>query len=109
MNLVCSVRRVLHTFAVLALLVCVASGQSDLGSISGFVRDPSGATIPNAKVMVRNLRRDVMEELKGLEKDKEITQDEHKRILSQLQKVTDAFIAETEKVGKDKEAELRQV
>src|ERR1051326_287985 len=49
MNRVCSVRAVL---LVLTLLLCtsLAFGQSDLGSISGFVKDPTGATVPNAKV-----------------------------------------------------------
>src|SRR5216683_3438081 len=37
-------------------LVCSAMlfAQSDLGTISGYVKDPSGATVPNAKVTVRN-------------------------------------------------------
>jgi len=42
---------------VLATLLCFAValyGQSDLGSIQGFVKDPSGATVPNAKVTARN-------------------------------------------------------
>lgn len=65
--------------------------------------------VEERKVMVRNLRRDVMEEMKELEKNKEISQDEHKRALVQLQKITDGFIDETDKVGKAKEAELRQV
>jgi len=51
MNRVCSARLVL-----LALLaVCLSLyAQSDLGSISGFVKDPSGATVPNAQVTVKN-------------------------------------------------------
>src|SRR5438105_15471841 len=53
MNLVCSIRAIL---LVLTALVCTSLvfGQSDLGSISGFVKDPTGATIPNAKVTVTN-------------------------------------------------------
>ena len=42
--------------ALMAVLVAsLAFGQSDQGSISGFVKDPSGSTVPNAKVTVRNL------------------------------------------------------
>lgn len=54
MNLVCSMRRVLLSFAALLLLGVVAYAQSDLGSIQGFVKDPSGASIPNAKITARN-------------------------------------------------------
>jgi ribosome recycling factor len=47
-----------------------------------------------------------MDELKESEKNKDISQDEHKRTLNQLQKLTDSFIANIEQVGRDKEAEL---
>src|SRR5437764_9792585 len=47
--------RLVVCFAVLISLIgTVAFAQSDLGLISGFIKDPSGATIPNAKVTVRN-------------------------------------------------------
>jgi len=65
--------------------------------------------IEEGKVAIRNLRREAMEELKGLEKDKDISQDELKRALDQLQKLTDSFVAETERMGQDKEAELAEV
>jgi len=65
--------------------------------------------VEESKVAIRNLRRDAMEGLKGLEKNKEMSQDELKRALDQLQKLTDGFIAETERVGQDKEAELAEV
>src|ERR1700694_5305699 len=53
MNRVCSTRAIL---LVLTALLCssLVFGQSDLGSISGFVKDPTGATVPNAKVTVTN-------------------------------------------------------
>ena len=61
------------------------------------------------KIAVRNLRSDVMNDLKELEKKKEISQDEHKRAQDQLQKLTDSFIADIEKIARDKEAELMEV
>jgi ribosome recycling factor len=61
------------------------------------------------KIMIRNLRHEAMDELKGLEKNKGISQDEHKRALEQLQKLTDRFIADVEQIAQDKEAELMEV
>ncbi len=58
------------------------------------------------KVAIRNLRRDALEQIKKLEKDKELSQDESKRAQDQLQKVTDSFTTKAEKLGKDKEQEL---
>jgi len=62
--------------------------------------------IEERKVVVRNLRHEVVNELKAMERDKEISQDEHKRTLNQLQKLTDSFIADIDQIGQDKEAEL---
>ena len=61
------------------------------------------------KIAVRNLRHEAMGDFKELEKNKEISQDEHKRALEQLQKLTDGFIAEIEHIARDKEAELMEV
>jgi ribosome recycling factor len=61
------------------------------------------------KIVIRNLRRDAMSELKELEKNKDISQDENKRALDQLQKLTDSFIADIEQIAQDKEAELMEV
>ena len=65
--------------------------------------------IEERRVALRNLRREAMDELKKAEKNKDISQDEHNRALNQLQRLTDNFIAEAEQIGRDKEAELRQV
>jgi len=65
--------------------------------------------VEERRVTVRNLRREAMNELKELEKNKDISQDENKRALDQLQKLTDSFIASIEQTGQDKEAELTQV
>ena len=65
--------------------------------------------VEERRIAIRNLRHEAMDELKELEKNKDVSQDEHKRLLNQLQKLTDSFIADTEQIGRDKEAELRQV
>ena len=65
--------------------------------------------VEERKVAVRNLRHEAMNELKELEKSKEISQDEHRRALDQLQKITDRFISNIEQIGRDKEAELMEV
>ena len=61
------------------------------------------------KIAVRNLRHEAMGGLKEMEKNKEISQDEHKRALEKLQKLTDGFIADIEQIARDKEAELMEV
>jgi len=61
------------------------------------------------RVAIRSLRHEAMNEFKKMEKDKEISQDEHKRAQDQLQSITDVFMDEIEKVGKDKEQELLEV
>ena len=65
--------------------------------------------VEERRVTIRNLRREAMNELKELEKNKDISQDENKRALDQLQKLTDSFIVSIEQTGQDKEAELTQV
>jgi ribosome recycling factor len=65
--------------------------------------------IEEGKIAIRNERRDALERLKNQEKDKEISQDEHKLLQNQLQKITDAYTVNMEKIGKDKEKEVMAV
>jgi ribosome recycling factor len=65
--------------------------------------------VEERRVSLRNLRHEALDNLKKMEKDKAISQDENKRAQNQVQKITDAFIAEVEKLGKDKERELLEV
>ncbi len=65
--------------------------------------------VEERRVAIRSLRHDALNSLKKLEKDKEISQDDLKRAQDQLQKVTDAHIAEIEQLGKVKEKELLEV
>ena len=63
----------------------------------------------NAKVAIRNLRRDSNEAVKKLVKDKEVSEDEQKRAEAEIQKLTDRFIAEVDKTVAAKEQDLLAV
>lgn len=63
----------------------------------------------DAKVAVRNLRRDANEHAKRLLKDKDITEDEDRRSQDDIQKLTDKTIAEIDKLVQSKEAEVLAV
>ena len=60
----------------------------------------------DAKVAVRNIRRDSNETLKKLLKDKDISEDEERRAQDEIQKLTDRFVAEADKVLQVKEIDL---
>jgi len=60
-------------------------------------------------VHIRNCRRDAHEELKKLEKDKKISEDDSRRALERLQKNTDGAIAEVDRAGARKEQEVLEV
>jgi ribosome recycling factor len=62
-----------------------------------------------ARVEVRNLRREAADELKKLEKDGELGTDEHHRLQDVLQKTTDRHIAEIDRLGGVKEQEVLEV
>jgi ribosome recycling factor len=62
-----------------------------------------------ARVAMRNIRRDANAHLKELLKDKKIAEDEERRGQDEIQKLTDRYIAEIEKILQTKEAELMAV
>ena len=63
----------------------------------------------NARVAVRNVRRDVNSEVKEMLKEKMISQDEERRAQEDIQKLTDKHVAEIDQVLAEKEKELMQV
>jgi ribosome recycling factor len=65
--------------------------------------------IEEGKVSVRNVRRDGLETLRKMEKDKLISQDQNRRSQERLQKATDAHIKTIDEVAVSKEAEIMQV
>jgi len=65
--------------------------------------------LEEARVGVRNIRRDSIERLRQSEKNKEISQDAYTRTSEQLQKLTDNFIEKVDGIGKAKEREIMEV
>jgi ribosome recycling factor len=59
-----------------------------------------------ARVAVRNVRRDVLTEIKGLLKSKQITEDDERRAEQEIQKITDKSIADIDKISEDKQQEI---
>jgi len=63
----------------------------------------------DAKIAIRNIRRDANETLKKLVKDKECSEDDERRAQDEIQKLTDKFVAEVDKQVVDKEKEVMTV
>ena len=63
----------------------------------------------NARVAIRNVRRDGNEALKKMEKDHAISQDEHKKYNDEVQKMTAQYVAKVDDTLKHKETEINQV
>lgn len=63
----------------------------------------------DAKIAVRNIRRDANEQLKKMVKDKAISEDEERRAQDEIQKLTDKFVADIDKVVGEKEKEVLTV
>ena len=65
--------------------------------------------VEEGRVAVRNVRRDSLEELRKLQHDKTISDDDERRAQERLQKLTDRYVAEIDKHGHAKEQELLEV
>lgn len=63
----------------------------------------------DAKIAVRNIRRDANEELKKLEKEKHLSEDDAKKEHDEIQKITDSFIKKIDEVLANKEKEIMEV
>ena len=63
----------------------------------------------NARIAIRNIRRDANSTFKELEKEKELTSDEERKAEESMQKLTDKFVAEVDDILKAKEADLMEV
>lgn len=63
----------------------------------------------NAKIAIRNIRRDALQHIKDLLKEKEITEDDERRSEDEVQKITDDFVRKVDAVVKAKEDELMAI
>jgi len=66
----------------------------------------TGQFAEKARIAIRNVRRDGMDDLKADEAKKEIGEDDRKRLETEVQKLTDDMIAEADKLAEDKEKEI---
>lgn len=62
-----------------------------------------------SRVSIRNIRRDVLSDIKELLKEKEISEDQERKAQDDIQKITDRFIAEVDKILVAKEADLMEI
>lgn len=62
-----------------------------------------------AKIAVRNIRRDIMDELKKMEKEKHLSEDDVKRFQEEVQKTTDSYIGRVDEILQHKEKEIMEV
>lgn len=69
----------------------------------------AGKYAEQARVAIRNVRRDGMDTIKKQEKDSEISQDEHKSLHDRIQKLTDEHVEQVDEIVSAKEAEIMQV
>lgn len=63
----------------------------------------------DARVAVRNVRRDALDALRKLQHDKQVSDDDERRAQERLQKLTDKYVADAERRGRNKEEDLLEV
>lgn len=66
-------------------------------------------TCEESKIAVRNVRRDAMDKIKAKKKSNEITEDDVKEAEKNIQKLTDKFIEEIDRIGADKDKEIMSI
>ncbi|WP_299773169.1 ribosome recycling factor [uncultured Pseudoteredinibacter sp.] len=74
----------------------------------GYIKQ-ARAEAENARISIRNIRRDSNADVKDLLKEKEITEDDDRRAQDDIQKITDKFVAEVDKALSVKEADLMEI
>ena len=65
--------------------------------------------VEERRIMLRNIRRDEIEGLRQMEKNKEISQDQLKSAIKEVDEFTDSFIDKINEIGQNKEREIKEV
>jgi ribosome recycling factor len=65
--------------------------------------------VEEARVAIRNCRREAIDEMRKAERDKQVSEDDVKRAQERLQKLTDSYVAEVDDVGRRKESEVMEI
>jgi ribosome recycling factor len=68
-----------------------------------------GKRVEEGKVAIRNIRRDTIEDLREMESEKLISEDEFYRAKDDVQEITDKFVARMDEIGRDKEREIKEI
>jgi len=68
-----------------------------------------GRRVEEARVAIRNCRRDALRDLREMEKERLISEDEHYRGRADMQKLTDNYVEQVDEVGRAKEEEVKEV
>ena len=68
-----------------------------------------GRKVEDGHVAVRNVRRDALEQIRDMQKSKELSQDEARRAQAELQEITDGYIRSMDEIGEAKVAEVMEV
>ena len=87
-------------------LIRVPIPAADRGAPQGNRQAAAWRVAEDHRVALRNIRRDANEHLKKLLKDKTISEDEERRALDEMQKMTDGYIAKIDATSKAKEKEI---
>jgi ribosome recycling factor len=67
-----------------------------------------GKRVEGGKVAIRNIRRDAIEDLRELESEKLISEDDFYRAKDDIQEITDGFVVKMDEIGRDKEREITE-
>ncbi len=74
----------------------------------GFIKK-ARAEAETSRVSIRNIRRDVLSDVKELQKEKEITEDDERRAQDEIQKITDKYIQQVDQALAAKEVDLMEI